>query len=178
MPDPLTRRTLLACALLSLLPVAASGQSTPAPLEYRLRDYVERFASVIGGTTPALVDLVVFSGEADGRRLSRPAAPLAAAMREAGYGRVEAQQSASFGVETDHVIGECAVIDGVNGDAGQWAMHVEVTFWDPNRAADTEVYEALATGRRASGESATDTYVRACGAQLSAVLDRLGFEGG
>ena len=172
-------RVLLASAVVGLTPISVSGQTTSVAQQFTLRDYVDRFAQLTDEATPALADLMLSTHRA-GRRpeLTRMAGPLLTLLGRSGLERIESQERAHFGVDTEHFVGECAVMDWVADESLQWSMHVEVTYWDPNRAASTEIYEMITAGRVSMDDYDPEKYVEICSNLLSNVLVRLGFDGG
>jgi hypothetical protein len=99
-------------------------------------------------------------------------------LRAMGVRRVS--DSSEFEPTENQVVAECAAVDYTPPDSGerQYTIHVEVSFWDHNRLAATEIYESVMLSSIAPTDLPTDTFVDACVAQLSRVLVRLGFDEG
>ena len=160
---------LVVLALL-LAPAGAEGQ-------YVLRDDTGGWGWLALTSEPrAVVQLVYGSpqtgdqGELDLRVLQR--------LREMGVRRI--WEAAEFEPSENQVVAECAAVDYTlpQDEEHVYAIHTEVSYWDSNRLAGTEIYEAITVSQIAPTDLATDTFVDACVPQLARVLVSLGFDEG
>jgi hypothetical protein len=86
-------------------------------------------------------------------------------------------ETEAFDAAASQVLAECTATDRsvVGGGEINFAVHAEVSYWDHNRLAATEIYESLRIAVVEPSEFRPDTYVQACADQIADVLVALGF---
>ena len=163
------RLLVLAACAATLLPAAAAGQVV-------IRDDTSGWAWL--GMIEARRGVVHLSyANAQTGTQGQLGPQLLEELTARGIGRVD---TGTFDPASSQLLAECTATDRsvVGGSEIHYAVHAEVSYWDHNRLAATEIYESLRIASVPPTEFRPDTYVQACADQVADVLEALGFTTG